>query len=420
MRVEPLTWRREESHTGAVSDVVRFGNCEIDLDRFEIRRDGADVHVEPQVFDLIAYLVRHRDRMVAKSELLDHIWCGRFVSDSALSTRVKAARAALGDDGHKQATIRTVHARGFRFVADVADPTGPSPPPSTVAPTRQTIRMCCADDGTRIAWASVGAGPPLVKAAHWMTHLDHDWETPVWRHWLDGLSDHRRLIRYDERGCGLSDWDTPSFGFDAWVTDLALVVDAAGLDRFPLLGVSQGAAVAIAYAARHPERVSCLVLAGAYARGRLVRAVTDEQRREAALDVEVARVGWGRDDATFRRVFSASFLPDATAQEWDDFDEVQRRSTSPANAVAFLQEFARIDVSDLAPRVGCPTLLLHARGDLRVPMTNAQELAALVPDSRLVPLSSRNHLLTAREPAWPVFLAELDAFLAEHANGPGL
>ncbi len=416
--------------------VVRFADCAVDLGRFEIHRAGRRVHVEPQVFDVLAYLVAHRERMVPKHELLDEVWGSRFVSESALATRIHAARAAVGDDGQRQEVIRTVHGRGYRFVAEV-DEIDEGPESSTATPPvaddspevtsadepsgetehlEQVIRFARADDGTRIAWATIGRGPTLVKAANWMTHLDYDWETPVWRHWLEGLASGRRLVRYDERGCGMSDWDTPIFDFDAWVDDLALVVDAAGLERFPLLGVSGGAAVAIAYAVRHPERVSCLVLAGAYARGRLVRAVTEEQRREAALDVEVARVGWGRDDVTFRQVFTSQFLPDGTAADWAEFNEVQRRSTSSVNAVRFLEEFALIDVSDEATRVSCPTLLLHSRDDLRVPLANARELAAAIPGSRLVPLDSRNHILTAREPAWPVFLRELDGFVAEHAG----
>ncbi len=409
-------------HTGAVpDDVLHFAGCEVDLSRFEIRRDGVPVHVEPQVFEVLAYLLAHRDRLVTKHELLDAVWRSRFVSESVLSTRIRAARAAVGDDGSRQAVIRTVHGRGFRFVGHVegdvdGDERAALPPDPPGDELRQTIQFCRAADGTRIAWAAVGDGPPLVKAAHWMTHLDYDWETPVWRHWLDGLADGRRLVRYDERGCGLSDWDPPSFGFDAWVDDLALVVDAVGLERFPLLGVSQGAAVAIAYAVRHPERVSCLVLSGAYARGRGVRASSEAARREAALDVELARVGWGRDEPTFREVFTAQFLPGGSAEDRAEFSEVQRRSTSPENAVRFLEEFARIDVREDASRVSCPTLLLHARHDLRVPLENARELAALIPGSELVPLDSRNHLLTAREPAWPVFRRELDGFLAEHGD----
>ena len=174
----------------------------------------------------------------------------------------------------------------------------------------------------------MGSGPVLVKAANWLTHLDYDLENAVWRHWLEGLADGRTLVRYDERGCGLSDWNVDHFRFDDWVDDLELVVDAAGLDRFPLLGVSQGAAVAVAFAARHPERVSRLVLAGAYGRGRLVRATTEEQRREAALDLEVARIGWGRDDPSFRQMFTSQFLPDGTREQWEEFNELQRRTTS--------------------------------------------------------------------------------------------
>ena len=194
--------------------------------------------------------------------------------------------------------------------------------------------------------------------------------------------------------------------------DLESVVETLGLERFPLLGVSQGGAVAVAYAARHPERVSRLVLCGAYARGRGVRAVGNEEKRAAALDLELARVGWGRDDPAFRQVFAAQFQPDGTRADWAAFDQLQRRTTSPENAVRFLEEFGRIDVCDLAREVSCPTLIMHSRDDHRVPMRYGEELAALIPDSRLVALASNNHLLTAAEPAWPVFLAEVDAFLA--------
>ncbi|MGW7426008.1 alpha/beta fold hydrolase [Streptomyces sp. NPDC054813] len=241
------------------------------------------MHVEPRALDLLCHLALHRDRVVPKSELLDEVWGDRFVSEAALTTALRTARLAVGDTGSLQQVIRTVHRRGYQFAAPVtviaggpsvgADRVHDAEPATTdglVDADGQTVRFCRAGDGTRIAHASVSSGPPLLKAANWMSHLDLEWTTPVWSHWLRGLARNRRLVRYDERGCGLSDWTVPGFTFDDWVDDLETVVDAVGLDRF--LGVSQGGAVAVAYAVRHPERISRLVLAGAYSRGRQVRA----------------------------------------------------------------------------------------------------------------------------------------------------
>src|SRR6476659_5861919 len=286
--------------------VYTFETCQLDPARFELHRAGVAVHVEPQVFEVLVYLVAHRDRVVPKTELLDAIWGDRFVSDSTLTSRLKAARRAIGDDGQGQRLIATVRGVGYRFVAAVTDEY-PAPLPARAARKRaaQEIRYCTSPDGVRIAFASTGSGPPLVKAANWLTHLDLEWESPIWSHWIDALSARHRLVRYDERGCGLSDWDVTDFDLDTWVEDLEAVVDSVGLTRFPLLGLSQGAAVAIAFAVRHPERVSHLVLVGGYARGRLARATTDEEREEAALDLQIGRVAWRRDDPAFRQVFAA-------------------------------------------------------------------------------------------------------------------
>ena len=392
----------------------RFDDFVLDTHRYELRRGDAVIRVEPQVFDVLTQLVRNHDRFVTKEELFDSVWGGRFVGEAALTSRIKAARRALGDDGESQRYIRTVRGRGYQFVGTIAADT-PSPvvepPPEAPAP-RQHIAFCRAADGVRLAYAVAGEGPPLVRAANWMTHLGYDIESPVWRHWVRDLSLNHTFIRYDERGCGLSDWDASDFSFEDWVADLESVVEALGLERFPLLGVSQGGAVAVAYAARHPDLVSKLVLCSAYARGRAVRAVGDEEKRAAALDLELARVGWGRDDPAFRQVFAAQFRPDGTRADWAAFDQLQRRTTSPKNAVRFLEEFARIDVRDQARDVRCPALIMHSRDDHRVPMRFGDELAALIPGSQLVALSSNNHLLTATEPAWQVFLDELNTFLA--------
>jgi DNA-binding SARP family transcriptional activator/pimeloyl-ACP methyl ester carboxylesterase len=277
----------------------------------------------------------------------------------------------------------------------------------------QEIRFCRTGDGVTLAYACSGSGPPLVKAANWLTHVDHDWHSPVWRHWMLELSRRHRLIRYDERGCGLSDWDIKPSTFDSWIQDLEAVVDAAGLDRFPLLGISQGGPVAVAYAARHPERVTKLVLYGTYVQGRLVRAMNDDHRREHHLQVELARVGWGRDDPAFRQVFTSQFMPQGSRELWDQFNELQRTTTSAENAAQVLDITGYIDVTEEARQVQAPTLVLHARDDKRPPFSQGRLMASLIPGSRFVALESCNHILLADEPAWPVFLGEVESFLAE-------
>lgn len=395
-----------------MSERYHFNEFELDTAAYQLSGHGQPIHVEPRALDVLHYLLRHRDRVVGKDELLDAVWGDHFVSEAALTTALRTARLAVGDDGTKQRILRTAHRRGYQFVAEVRVESADDSAPRQAQTGDQSIRFCHADDGTRIAWATLGTGPPLLKAANWMTHLVLERTSPVWAHWLDGLARNRRLIRYDERGCGMSDWDVPNFGFDAWVDDLETVVEAAGIDRFPLLGVSQGGAVAVAYAVRHPDRVSHLVLAGAYARGRAVRASTESERDEAALDVALARVGWRRQDASFLQVFASQFLPDGTPEQWADFIDFQRQTTSPDNAARFLEEFARIDVSGIAGQVSCPTMVLHSSADVRVPAAQAIELAALIPTSELVMLDSSNHLLGASEPAWHEFLGRVDGFLA--------
>ncbi|WP_211229586.1 alpha/beta fold hydrolase [Nakamurella lactea] len=370
------------------------------------------MHVEPQVFDVLLYLVQNRDRVVSKPELLEAVWGSRYVSDSALTSRLKVARRAVGDDGRRQQLITTVHGVGYRFAADVTESGPPAPDQQPVRHrTAQQIRYCRSPDDVRIAYATSGVGPPLVKAANWLTHVDLEWDSPIWAHWIEELSSAHQLIRYDERGCGLSDWDVREFSLDAWVEDLEMVVDAVGLERFPLLGISQGGAVAVSYAVRHPTKVSRLVLAGAYARGRLARAATPSEREEADLDLRVGRIAWERDDPGYRQVFAAQFLPEAPREAWDDFNRLQRATTSTANIARFLDAFARIDVSDIARNVACPTLILHARRDRRVPMAQALELAALIPGSELRLLDTGNHIVTRFEPAWSDLVEQLNDFL---------
>ena len=282
----------------------------------------------------------------------------------------------------------------------------------------QTIRFCTSADGARIAYATVGSGPALVKAANWLSHLEFDNNSPVWRHWIRELSRSHTLVRYDERGCGLSDWQVDEFSLDAWVRDLEAVVDALELERFPLLGISQGGAIAIAYATRHPERVSHLVLYGSYARGQYHRGLSDHERDELELLLNLIRVGWGKDHPAFRQVFTSLFIPDGTPEQVNWFNELQRISTTPQNAARMCTAFFNLDVRELAPQLRIPTLVLHGTGDLRVPFTEGRLLASLIPGARLVPIESRNHLILEPEPGWPRFLAEVRSFLGVPPDAP--
>lgn len=225
---------------------------------------------------------------------------------------------------------------------------------------RQKLRFARSHDGVRLAWATTGSGAPLIKVATWLTHLEHDLQSPVWGHLLRELSQRATCVRYDERGCGLSDWTVPNLDFDSWVLDLETVAEAAGLERFALLGMSQGASIAIAYAVQHPERVTHLVLHGGYARGRLVRSDTPAEREEAETMTKLAELGWGKAEPSFRQFFTSQFIPGGTPEQHDWFNEHERISTSPANAASFMRGFARIDVMDRLAKVRCPTLVLHS------------------------------------------------------------
>ncbi|HYQ81395.1 MAG TPA: alpha/beta fold hydrolase [Anaeromyxobacteraceae bacterium] len=284
------------------------------------------------------------------------------------------------------------------------DAEAPPPPPS------QEIRFCQSQDGVRIAWAASGQGPVLVKTANWLNHVELDWESPVWRPWLSELGRGRRLVRYDARGNGLSDWNVPELSLDAFVRDLEAVVEAAGLERYALLGMSQGCAVAVAHAVRHPERVSRLVLYGGFARGWRTRARPREiQTAEAVLTL--MRHGWGTAQPTFRQLFTSLFFPGANAELMAAFNELQRRTASPENAARLGDAVGDFDVAALLRRVRVPTLVLHSRHDGLISFGEGRRLASGIPGARFVPLESANHLLVAGEPAWSRLVSELRAFL---------
>jgi pimeloyl-ACP methyl ester carboxylesterase/DNA-binding CsgD family transcriptional regulator len=275
------------------------------------------------------------------------------------------------------------------------------------------IRFAESRDGTRIAWSKHGTGPPLVRAGTWLTHLQHDWESDVWRHWLEELGRRFTVIRYDDRGSGLSDRTPPALGLDAWVQDLDAVIAASGAERVSLFGMSQGAAIAVAYAARHPERVARLICLGGYAKGSALRGQSADDREEAQAMLTLMRVGWGRPDPTFRRLFTGSLMPDGSEAQMRAMGDLQRQSATGEMAAKLARARGRVQVTRLASRVTVPSLVLHARDDQNVPFEEGRRLAALIPKARFVPLDGRNHVLLPDEPAWPRFLQALDDFVAQ-------
>jgi len=404
----------------------RFEDFELDSERYELRRGGEHVPLEPQAFGVLAYLLEHAGRVVRKEDILAAVWGTTFISDAALATRIKEARRALGDDGKQQRLIRTVQRRGYGFVGTLGASSrseAGAPPGGRSTTTR--VRFCTASDGVSIAFATTGDGPPLVKAANWLTHIEYDEQSPVWRHMIRDLSRDFTLVRYDERGSGLSDReiDDESYSLDAWVRDLETVVDALEWERFPLLGISQGGAVAIAYAAAHPERVSHLVLHGAYGRGRDYRGGAQAELGPALAALTAD--GWGDERSAHAQVFAARMIPNGSPEQVRWLVDLQRVSAARPSAVLFRQAFSALNVEYLLPLLRVPTLVLHSRRDQAVPFEEGRRLATRIAGARLVPLDSDNHLILEDEPAWEVFRTEIRDFLGaadvpHHPARPGL
>lgn len=383
----------------------------------ELSDGGAVVRIEPKVFELLLHLLEHRDRVVSKDELLASIWQGRFISEAAMSSAVRSLRKALGDDGRSQRYVKTLHGHGFRFIAPVVETGagGMAAAADSAAsgdPPVQDIRFCHSVDGTRIAYALAGSGPPLVKAANWLNHLEFDWESPVWMDFFKELAGTHHLIRYDARGNGLSSWDATGFCLDRQVEDLEAVVDTLGLEKFPLLGVSQGCAKAVAYAVRHPERVTKLLLLGGYVRGWRHR---DEPDSVAVGEARCAliRAGWGSDNKAIRQMFTTIYMPNAPAESQTWFTDLQKKTTSPENAAEILLAHGDVDIREILPKVRTPTLVINGRNDIGVPYAQGQELAAGIKDARFATLDTANHILPATDPAWKRCIRLIHDFLKD-------
>jgi class 3 adenylate cyclase/pimeloyl-ACP methyl ester carboxylesterase len=347
--------------------------------------------------------------------------CISRAANDQIRDKLSLAFADLGEQTVKNIS-RAVGVFGLGATDIAALPEAePAPVPAVqVAPARsvpergpdQEIHFCTTGDGVQLAYSRMGNGPPLVKTGNWMTHLEFDLESPIWRRLYRELASEHTLIRYDARGNGLSDRDVEAVSFETFVADLEAVVDAAGLDRFALLGISQGCAVSIAYAVRHPERVSHLVLCGGYPLGWARRAGSAAEREQGAAMVTLVRLGWGQENPAFRQLFTSQFIPDGTKEQEEWFNELQRISSSPEDAARNLIANGDTDVTALLGQVKVPTLVMHAKGDARVPFDQGRRLAGGIPGARFVPLPSRNHLILENEPAFPRFLQEIKSFLA--------
>jgi DNA-binding winged helix-turn-helix (wHTH) protein/pimeloyl-ACP methyl ester carboxylesterase len=389
----------------------RFGPFQLDTRERRLWRGGDVIPLRLKVFDTLRVLVENAGRLVTKQQLLDTVWPETAVEENNLNHNVSVLRKALGEKATGQQFIETVPRMGYRFAAAVesAEPHDQSAVAAALKP-RQEIRYCTTSDGVRLAYASIGSGPPLVKASNWLTHLDFEWGSPIWRHWLSALSLHHRVIRYDERGNGMSQRDVADVSFDTWVRDLETVVDAAGLDRFPLLGISRGGPIAIAYAVKHPERVSHLVLYGTFPAGLKQVGTPDQLEARRAL-VSLMRLGWGLNNPAFCRMFTCRFIPEATPEHERWFDELQRVSTSPENAARLMERDDAIDVRPLLSRVTTPTLVIHCDRDQVVAADKGRQIAAAIPHARYASLPGANHLMLEEERAWGMFLEELGLFL---------
>jgi DNA-binding winged helix-turn-helix (wHTH) protein/pimeloyl-ACP methyl ester carboxylesterase len=402
--------------------IYTFESCSVDTERREIRRDAQVVTVEPQVFDILVHLIQNRERVVSNDELIAAIWNGRIVSESTLSSRMSAVRQAVGDSGERQNLIRTFSRKGYRFVGAVRQERTVSKNPAVdlesapLSLVKQTVTICRTTDGINLAVASLGTGQAVVRAAHWVSSIEYDWQNPITGPLLQRLAHKFRLVRYDGRGSGLSDREVPTVSPLTMVHDLEAVVDTISLDRFVLLGMSGGAATSIAYAVRHPHRVSKLVLHGGYALGRNKRR-SHQQLDEAKAFLTMVRSGWGDENSAFTRSFYSFWMPTASPEQLKSFIRYQTGSHDVKHGVKLRTAVDNIDVLDLLPKVIAPTIVFHSIRDALVPFEQGRRLAAVIPNARFVALDSDNHALLPDEPAWTKYIEEMEAFLGDSVGG---
>jgi pimeloyl-ACP methyl ester carboxylesterase len=382
-----------------------FDNYVLDLQRCALLREGAALRLRPKSFDVLRYLAEHAGRVVSKEELIQAVWPDTFVTDDSLVQCIREIRTVIQDDGNR--IIQTVARRGYLFAAALS---GEEPDKRwTPAATRnQQITFCRTEDGVNVAAACVGEGMPLVCIPTWASHLEYDWENPLRGRLWEYLANRFTLVRYDCRGFGLSDRVVSDISVETYERDLQAVVDALQLRHYALLGISIGAAPAIIHAVRNPERVCKMVLLGGFPLGRNKRGEAEVARAWYSM----LRAGWSDDDSALLRTFSSHWMPGLSLEQLRWFTNLLRRSTSVENAIALRSASDEIDVVALLPKVNVPTLVVHCRHDVMAPFELGRHMAATIPNAKFVVLDSENHVPLPDEPAWQVFIPEIDAFLS--------
>jgi DNA-binding winged helix-turn-helix (wHTH) protein/pimeloyl-ACP methyl ester carboxylesterase len=395
--------------------LFRFEPFHLDVAERRLSRSGEPIPLRAKVFDTLCILVENHGRLVRKDELMQRLWPDSVVEDNNLDHNISKLRRALQDGANGQKFIETVPRQGYRFIADVQQSSGApilqqlAPSPEADSPAAPEIQFFTTSDGVRIAYTVGGSGPPLVRAIDWLNHLDFEWKNPHRRHWFSHIMRHNTLLRYDQRGSGLSDWNVDDFSFERSLADFEELIATVGFDKFALVGSCQGGPIGAAYAARHPEKVTKLILVGSFARGWPPPGSMMTEQFNAMLTL--IRLGWGRDNPAFRQLWTTLFRPDASPEETEWMNEFQRITSSPDNAALMMAEFPKIDITDLLPKVSCPTLVMHSRDEAVVPAIEGRLIASRIRGARYVELPSRSHEVVPGEPAWQIFVDEFSRFL---------
>ena len=384
----------------------QFADCVLDVSQHSLLKAGTPVAVEPQVFDLLHLLVQNRDRLISRDEIIEAVWQGRIVSDATISARIAAARKAVGDDGKAQTIIQTVARRGLKFVADVQSdqPKETSPQPAQAPPR---VRYTSNDKGQSLAYSVGGSGPKAVRSGFGMSDIQAEWDCAPERAKLEKIEDRCQLLRFDYVGYGQSAQPIDKVDFDDAAEDLRAAADAAGFDRFALYSESGGVNGALRFAAKYPERVTRLAILNGYVDGRLRRA-----ERPAADPIRtLIKEGWQKPNSGFTIAYLLSYFPEGPLEMLQQYAELMQASCPPERVLLQRDAGNAVANGPLLPLIQCPTLIMHSRRDGIHPLSEAQKLAAGIPNAELVVLNMANHAPLYGQPIWDEYMSDFIGFL---------